>query len=117
MTGNRPWRNNNPGSSLLNYKNNVGDTTKVGKYSPLGDSPYGALDMAGNTWEWVTDWYAADYYSKSPLNNPSGPVMGEYRVLRGGCWFDDSGWRTAERVNWRPHFADDGMGFRCAFSP
>ncbi|NLI41381.1 MAG: SUMF1/EgtB/PvdO family nonheme iron enzyme, partial [Caldisericales bacterium] len=45
-----------------NYDGNIGDTSEVGRY-PKGASPYGALDMAGNVWEWVSDWYAEDYYS------------------------------------------------------
>jgi len=62
-----------------------GDTSPVGSYLN-GASPYGALDMAGNVWEWVADWYDANYYANVPRNNPKGPTSGQYRVLRGGSW-------------------------------
>jgi formylglycine-generating enzyme required for sulfatase activity len=57
----------------------------VGSY-PQGTSPYGALDMTGNVWEWVNDWWQSDYYSVSPDENPPGPTTGTYKVLRGGYW-------------------------------
>ena len=58
---------------------------KVGSY-PRGASPYGAMDMAGNVWEWVADWYYSEYYLNSPERNPGGPTVGSRRVLRGGAW-------------------------------
>ena len=84
---------------LLRYNGYcVGDTSAVGSY-PAGASPYGALDMAGNVWEWVNDWYDGSYYSSSPGSNPPGPATGSYRVLRGGDWSatptTTSGRRTA----------------------
>jgi formylglycine-generating enzyme required for sulfatase activity/CHAT domain-containing protein/Flp pilus assembly protein TadD len=80
-----PWGNTTPTAQRLNYNDEVGDTQPVGSY-PDGASPYGALDMAGNVWEWVADWYAEDYYATSPRDNPTGPVDGERRVLRGGAY-------------------------------
>lgn len=65
-----------------NYQSScIGDTTKVGSYLE-GVSPYGVYDMAGNVWEWVTDWYDGNYYGASPSSNPQGPTFGQYRVLR-----------------------------------
>ena len=64
-------------------------TMPVGSY-PLGASPYGVLDLAGNVYEWVYDAYAPDYYENSPERNPSGPEDGAYRVTRGGSFFNQA---------------------------
>jgi formylglycine-generating enzyme required for sulfatase activity len=114
-----PWGNNPPDNTLLNYNDNVGDTTAVGSY-PKGASPYGALDMAGNVWQWVNDWYDSNYYSNSPSSNSLGPSSGQYRVLRGGTWFhDDSYVRSADRDGvgtWNVYDLVGLLGFRCAMS-
>ena len=89
----------------------------AGSY-PDGASPYGALDMAGNVWEWVTDWYQADYYGSSPEQNPTGPESGSLRGLRGGSWYDDWSYlRTADRYNHPQDSRESNVGFRCAASP
>jgi eukaryotic-like serine/threonine-protein kinase len=118
-----PWGNEMPNCILANSYNNatggycVGDTSQVGSYQ-AGTSPYGALDMAGNVAEWVSDWHSDTYYSESPYANPPGPETGILKVLRGGSWLD--GWyymRTANRSNAGfPAGADYGIGFRCAFA-
>ncbi len=64
----------------------VYDTGHAGEH-PAGASPYGALDMAGNVWEWVADRWDPDYYAVSPRNNPTGSPYGDSRVLRGGAFF------------------------------
>jgi len=108
-----PWGYGSPNSSRLNYNENVGDTTAVGKY-PSGASPYGALDMAGNVWEWVADWYDAGYYEGSPASNPQGLPLGSNRVLRGGSLNnDEDGVRSAFRQWINPSVNVNSFGFRC----
>ena len=113
-----PWGNEKPNSRLLNFNMNIGGTTAVGSY-PGGVSPCGALDMAGNVWEWMADWYGEDYYQKSPPRNPTGPSKGEYRVLRGGSWdYNERNVRSAYRNWFNPDLRNsDFLGFRCATSP
>jgi len=117
-----PWGDYESNCSLANSFNYsptsfsycVGDTSAVGSY-PAGASPYGALDMAGNVWEWVNDYWDSGYYGTSPYNNPIGPSTGFNRGLRGGNW--GSLWqslRTAIRVSELPDYYNDGYGFRCA---
>ena len=112
-----PWGNAAPSASLLNSFNdvdvNVGDTAQVGHY-PLAASPYGALDMAGNVWEWVADWYSDSDYASSPSRNPTGPTSGVLRVLRGGAFYNNaSNVRCAIRYGVTPLVRSVKYGFRC----
>lgn len=110
-----PWGNGAPSCSLANYDNCLGDTNAVGSY-PDGASPYGALDMAGNVSEWVSDWYSGTYYSRSPYENPPGPTDGTFKVSRGGGWPGGSDYplRTASRGGFSPSDYFSSVGFRCA---
>jgi formylglycine-generating enzyme required for sulfatase activity len=108
-----PWGNELPNSNLLNFNKPTSDAETVGSY-PAGASPYGELDMAGNLTEWVADWYAADYYAISPSSNPTGPVGGQYKVLRGGSWYSDEYLvRSADRHYLLPTTRSALVGFRC----
>jgi len=112
-----PWGDEAPDCTLANFGGCVGDTSAVGSY-PAGASLYGVLDMAGNVWEWVGDWFDDSYYSSSPYVNPSGPVGGSHKALRGGSWFHfDFLLRTASRSFYIPDFWDFNGGFRCARTP
>ncbi len=82
---------------------------------PESASPYGAYNMAGNMMEWTADWYDANYYANSPLENPTGPDHGNFRVLRGGTWRHNAGnVRTTYRYPKLPVLTYATVGFRCA---
>jgi formylglycine-generating enzyme required for sulfatase activity len=91
----------------------LGDTDLVGRRT-AGISPWGAMDMAGNVWEWTADWYDAGYYAASPDRDPRGPSRGTLKVMRGGCWASGSdslrvSCRKAELPGtWAPN-----VGLRC----
>jgi len=77
-----PCGNEAPDCSRANYMGCVDDTRPVESYSAEA-SLYGAMDMVGNAFEWVADWYDANYYARSPAGNPQGPEYRTYRVLWG----------------------------------
>lgn len=97
-------------------------TFPVGQ-KPSGASPYGVLDMAGNVFEWVGDWYQP--YDIWDTENPAGPVEpvdpmdGSYRVHRGGSWNDSDPelFRAAHRAASPPTTQSTVVGFRCAATP
>lgn len=107
-----PWGNEVPSCSIVNFINCQNMTMPVGSY-PLGASPYGVHDMAGNVWEWCSDWFSSDYYSVSPVNNPQGPASGTQRVRRGGA-FDCDAWsiRSTYRSDDPPDYSYKLIGFR-----
>lgn len=92
-------------------------TRPVGSF-PAGASPYGAHDMGGNLYEWVSDRYIKDYYQVAPTHDPPGPTEpSPYRVLRGGCWSSHRGKIRAAYRNY--DLAEDRhleIGFRCVLT-
>jgi len=101
-------------ATFANYGSEIGDTTVVGSYE-TGKSIYGAYDMAGNVYEWVADWYASGYYKASPTENPNGPELGKFRVIRGGSWIHPGDLeKTFHRNNAEPTYYYNDLGFRCA---
>jgi formylglycine-generating enzyme required for sulfatase activity len=87
---NYPWGDEPPNEKYANFSRLVNDTSRVGSYA-AGASPFGALDMAGNVWEWVSDLYRTEYYRISPDHNPTGPESNTtyLRVIRGGSFQDE----------------------------
>ena len=112
-----PWGNDSPTCTLANYNLCArNDTTAVDAH-PGGASPYGALDMAGNVWQWLNDWYDYAYYAQSPQSNPPGPASGNSRAMRGGAWYSpELEVRSAYRDGGDPVNANYNLGFRCARS-
>ncbi len=117
---NYPWGNDwADGSKVIWGKNSGGKTHPVDRTYNTHRSPYGAVDMSGNTWDWVSDWFGEDYYQNAPARNPKGPATGTRRVIRGGSWgvSNPSSFRAALRDRYRPDGGGDYLGFRCAKAP
>jgi formylglycine-generating enzyme required for sulfatase activity/serine/threonine protein kinase len=95
-------------------------TAPVGSF-PEGKSKFGVLDLAGNVWEWVSDWqgpYAAGD-GVTPLVDPTGPATGTRKVIRGGAWNgSEPSWeRPSFRYSKEPADRNYAIGFRCASNP
>jgi formylglycine-generating enzyme required for sulfatase activity len=109
------WGNSRANPRLANFSETlILEPLPVSRY-PLGASPYGVLNMAGNVREWVADWFDNKYYLSSPYENPTGPETGTERSLRGGAYdanLDDI--TTFRRFKHEPDSAGLSRGFRCA---
>ncbi len=93
----------------------VAGTAPVGSYKP---NPWGLNDMLGNAWEWVKDTYQADYYASSPDTDPSGPDKGDFKVIRGGSfWQHVFDVRAGNRSFKDPTRGYEYLGFRAAKVP
>lgn len=109
-----PW-----GNALEDYANTASNDdgypnriAPIGSYNK-GKSFYGVMDMAGNVWEWTSDWYSDVYYFHSPKQNPNGPTTGSWRVIRGGSWIDTIvRCSTTFRFHQYPSLKNSFIGFR-----
>jgi sulfatase modifying factor 1 len=111
-----PWGNTWDASKANTGETGIGHPQAVGSY-PTGASPYEALDMLGNVWEWVADWYGRDYYSQAPDRNPQGPSVGWGSVQRGGSWHSSRQHVSTTFRNMTHCYAPNyRVGFRCARS-
>ena len=86
-------------------------TRPTGTYAP---NPYGLYDVCGNVWEWVSDWYSAEYYGSGDARDPKGPPTGSMRIVRGGSWVNDNPLmlRCAYRHKVPPDTYAYSIGFR-----
>ena len=112
-----PWGNEKPNEEFCSSSRE--GTTKVGSYSPLGDSPYGIADMVGNVWEWCSDWYDDHEYARrlggDVIENPTGPSSGLFKVFRGGSQMDGNR-EVFHRNRYYPTLRFANNGFRCVLT-
>ena len=110
-----PWSYGNSRSELTKYAWYRGNNSPEGT-KPVGDklpNPWGLYDMHGNVWEWVQDWFAEEYYSRSDRVDPQGPTSGEARVRRGGHFgHATAGVRSAYRHLYVPENRSKTIGVR-----
>ena len=111
-----PWGNEPPTPAQAVFGLKEGDET----VSPIGNrdqgrSPYGVHDLAGNLYEWVTDWYDDGFYTTPPASNPRGPAAGTAKVQRGGSYTNTPyRLRASFRTKGDPTEHEPNVGFRCA---
>ena len=116
-----PWGDRAPSCALANfflhkkkYCRSKGETAAVADFSGV-PSPYGAVQLSGNVYQWIKDWYGKGYYGKADERNPLGPLHGKYRVVRGGSWFSPAvDLRATARGPLPPGMQLPYVGFRCA---
>jgi formylglycine-generating enzyme required for sulfatase activity len=119
-----PWGNDWNGDACEHHRlvesGPAGIPVRIGSYL-RGRSPYGALDMVGNIWEWCADWYDPKYYERAPASDPMGPDSGTRRVRRGCGWEDihpfPLNFSCAYRDTEEPGFYYVLTGFRCVGPP
>jgi gamma-glutamyl hercynylcysteine S-oxide synthase len=128
-----PWGNSLE-AGKANYAKQRGAPAPVDAY-PEGASYYGVQNMAGNVFEWVSDWYDPAYYLRTPVANPTGPqkpvwlggtgtyvdrlTVGKKRVIRGGSWIAAESSISATHRFWNDPLNNSygvGLGFRCAIT-
>jgi formylglycine-generating enzyme required for sulfatase activity len=114
-----PWGNEFPDNSRVTFRRKFSEkgfqVMEPVKGMKNGISPFGVHQMAGNVWEWVSDWFDATAYQDENRIDPKGPESGISKVLRGGNWYYKAYYiRTTYRFNERPDIFKVWQGFRCA---
>jgi formylglycine-generating enzyme required for sulfatase activity len=108
-----PWGDEDPSEEQARFGSQEGGPIAVCSKTR---NDFELCDMIGNAWEWTSDWYGREYYADAPAENPQGPELGRYRVVRGGSWFDKtaSQFLTCSYRSWtRQTERSPNIGFRC----
>ena len=118
--GNRPTPvTGEPGANIAGSEDGFAEVAPVGSFAS-GLSIFGALDMSGNVWEWVADWYLPAAYDSNVVRDAIHGVQDSLfsqKVIRGGSWLDSmKDARTTVRRGFDPAYGSDLIGFRCARS-
>ena len=110
-----PWGNKWDAGKANTSESQLKRLTPVGSY-PEGVSPFGCYDMAGNAYDWCSDWFHEETYKHSPSENPMGAAEGRRKVVRGGSWLPRGEFaaRCANRAAYEPIRAVHNVGFRIA---
>jgi formylglycine-generating enzyme required for sulfatase activity len=85
-------------------------TRPTGTYPP---NAFGLYDMCGNVWEWVSDWYGAEYYGLGDARDPKGPSGGSVRIVRGGSWVNED--MSMLRCSYRHRVPPDTYAYSIGF--
>tara|TARA_Y100001960_G_C14697857_1_gene839961 strand:- start:491 stop:1390 length:900 start_codon:yes stop_codon:yes gene_type:complete len=113
-----PWGNqlDSKKANLKGKKDGFSGVSPVGSF-PKGASVFGVLDMSGNVWEWVADWYDSTHYKRIKLTNPLGPKKGKKKVIRGASWGSKLLWsRVSNRYSRNRDYRNNKIGFRCVLN-
>src|SRR5262249_89412 len=109
-----PWGDEFDVTKCNSWELGLQGTSPVGLFV-AGASLYKCLDMSGDVWEWVQDWYVEGYYQRGSDRSLTGPDRGEYKAVRGGSWLAEPRFvRVSFRFSFVPGYRDDDFGFRCA---
>jgi formylglycine-generating enzyme required for sulfatase activity len=113
-----PWGNEWDESRCRNRKTRTYEATTSVWSHPDGCSPFGLYQMSGNVWEWCANVYDAESYIRYKEGIFKDPESGEFRPLRGGCWYSENpvSFRCAFRFFDYPNVHDARYGFRVAKS-
>jgi len=111
-----PWGNEEPDPRRAVFRRDWGYVaTDPVRAHPSGASPYGLLNMGGNVWEFIADWFDDKYYEVSPQRDPQGPRTGRAHVVRGGSWDSRPALLNAASRNFAYRgYREGDFGFRCA---
>ena len=112
-----PWGTEppTPAHAVFGLKEGGADSVSLIGNREKGTSPYGVHDLAGNLYEWVSDWYDDASYTTQATINPHGPLEGTAKVQRGGSYINSPyRLRASFRTKGDPTEHDPHVGFRCA---